>query len=349
MAGARIAFVVDGAIEQRTGGYLYDRLVADGLRERGNDVEIVSLPIRDWRDAHRRVRETLAREDLDAVVIDELCHPRATVAAISSRLERSRRPRLVTLVHHLTATERSGFARQGRLAVELALVAASNRIVVTSETTRGLLEGLRVPRRRVFVARPGRDRLGDAAAPALPAEVTRFLFLGSLIVRKRPLGALGAFIGAGPDARLRFVGATNRDPACADQVRRAIERRQLDERVEIWGEVDDERVREALRDSDVLLMPSNYEGYGIAAAEAQAHGLLVIASRAGALPEVVRDGEGAVLVDNLVDADGFARAAARAASDRPWLENQKARALAHAGSLPRWSETVASFRAAVLG
>ena len=125
----------------------------------------------------------------------------------------------------------------------------------------------------------------------------------------------------------------------------------LGERVEIWGEVDDERVRDALRESDVLLMPSSYEGYGIAAAEAQAHGLLVIASRAGALPEVLRDGEGAVLADlaDLDAPDAFGRAAQRAASDRGWLEDQKMRALIRARTLPRWSETVAQFRAAILG
>ncbi len=350
MAAARIAFVVDGAIEQRTGGYLYDRLVAEGLRARGDDVAIVSLPTDLFRcaEAHRRVGEALARDDLDAVIIDELCHPRATLAAIGSRLERSRRwPRLVTLVHHLTATERIGPARWVRLAIELALLAASDRVVVTSETTREHLASLRVARGRVFVAAPGRDRLGDAEAPALPVDATRFLFLGALTVRTRPLRALIAFRAAGGDGRLRFVGPTDRDPSCADRLRRSIERHRLDGRVEISGEVGDERVRQALRESDVLLMPSSYEGYGIAAAEAQAHGLLVIAYRVGALPEVVREGEGAVLVDP-DDDDAFARAVARAASDRPWLDEQKARALAHGRSLPRWSDTVAAFRAAML-
>ena len=192
---ARIAFVVDGAIEQRTGGYLYDRLVADGLRARGDDVEIVSLPTdaRNFADAHRRVREALARDDLDLVVIDELCHPRATLAAIASRIERStRRPRVVTLVHHLAASERTGAPRLARLAVERALLAASDRVVATSETTRRLLEALGVPRRRVSIALPGRDRLGEASAPSAPSAEARFLFLGALTARKDPLAALRA-------------------------------------------------------------------------------------------------------------------------------------------------------------
>jgi glycosyltransferase involved in cell wall biosynthesis len=345
----RIAFVVDGALEQRTGGYLYDFLVTDGLRDRGDDVSIVSLPTgaRHFRDAHRRVRAALARDDLDAVVIDELCHPRATLAAIASRFERaSARPRLVTLVHHLAASERTGAARLGRLAVERSLLAASDHVIVTSATTRDVVVGLGVERRDVFVALPGCDRLGLALAPPAPRDEARFLFLGALTPRKDPLAALDAFARIDGPARLRFVGPTDRDRALTLAVRRAAE--DLGRRVEIWGEVDDARVREALGESDVLLMPSRYEGFGIAAAEALAHGLLVIATRAGALPEVVREGEGGALID-ADDPDAFARAAAKAASDRRWLEDQKARALAHAGSLPRWSETIASFGAALVG
>jgi glycosyltransferase involved in cell wall biosynthesis len=176
--------------------------------------------------------------------------------------------------------------------------------------------------------------------------MTRFLFLGALTPRKGPESALAAFARARGPSLLRFVGPVDRDAACADRVRRAAAR--LGERVELRGEVDDQRVGDALRESDVLLMPSRYEGYGIAAAEAQAHGLLVIAHRAGALPEVLRDGDGAVLAA-LHDPEAFARAVERAASDRPWLEDQKARAVAHGRTLPRWSDTVAAFRTGVLG
>jgi glycosyltransferase involved in cell wall biosynthesis len=346
-AGARIALVIDGALETRSGGYLYDRIVVERLRAGGDEVTIVSLPTeaRHFGKAHRRARETLADRSFDAVVIDELCHPRTTLAAIGSRLERSPRPRLVTLVHHLAASERSGISRLVRLGIEQTLLAASDRIVATSDTTRELLAKLGIAKRKLFVAKPGCDRLGVALTPPKPGDVVRCVFLGALTSRKDPLAAIEAFRRVEGPARLTMIGPTDRDEACASEVRRRLAT--LGERARLLGELDDEAVARELHDADVLIMPSHYEGYGIAAAEAQAHGLLVIASRAGALPEVLRDGSGAVLVE-LGDAPGLRRAIGRAASDRRWLEDQKRLALTRARSLPRWSDTAESFRAAVL-
>ena len=48
--------------------------------------------------------------------------------------------------------------------------------------------------------------------------------------------------------------------------------------------------------SHILALPSRAEGYGLAALEAMAHGLVVVASNTGALPEIVVHGETGCLV-----------------------------------------------------
>jgi glycosyltransferase involved in cell wall biosynthesis len=50
-------------------------------------------------------------------------------------------------------------------------------------------------------------------------------------------------------------------------------------------------VADILRGSDLFLLPSEQESFGLAALEAMACGVPVIASRVGGLPEVVVDGE----------------------------------------------------------
>lgn len=69
-----------------------------------------------------------------------------------------------------------------------------------------------------------------------------------------------------------------------------------------------------MRALDVLAFPSRSEGFGLVAAEALAAGIPVVATRAGALPEVVRDGVDGVLVPP-GDTEALARALVRLGGD----------------------------------
>jgi D-inositol-3-phosphate glycosyltransferase len=66
--------------------------------------------------------------------------------------------------------------------------------------------------------------------------------------------------------------------------------------------------------ADVLVMPSRSETFGLVAAEAQACGLPVIASRIGGIPFVVNDGESGILVD-VGNEPGFAAALDKVVGD----------------------------------
>jgi glycosyltransferase involved in cell wall biosynthesis len=61
------------------------------------------------------------------------------------------------------------------------------------------------------------------------------------------------------------------------------------------GYVTEEEKWELLRNADVFLFPTLYEGFGIPVLEAQSVGVPVVTSNTSSLPEVA--GEGAVLVD----------------------------------------------------
>jgi N-acetyl-alpha-D-glucosaminyl L-malate synthase BshA len=74
------------------------------------------------------------------------------------------------------------------------------------------------------------------------------------------------------------------------------------------------RVEEILVGADLFLLPSETESFGLAALEALACRVPVIASRVGGLPEVVREGETGFLLP-VGDVEGMAAAAASLLDD----------------------------------
>jgi glycosyltransferase involved in cell wall biosynthesis len=102
----------------------------------------------------------------------------------------------------------------------------------------------------------------------------------------------------GDRVRLRIAGDTTPEPGGA--ARASLEalaaRLGVSDAIDFTGWLDHDALPEFLRGLDIFVLPSIYEGFGVAAVEASATGLPVVASRAYGIPDVVRDGHTGVLV-----------------------------------------------------
>ena len=85
-------------------------------------------------------------------------------------------------------------------------------------------------------------------------------------------------------------------------------------RVDFRGEVPHEQVPAVLGELDIFVLPSRAEGFGVAALEAAAMELPVVASEVHGLPDVVDDGRSGLLVPP-GDVEGLAGAVGRLAAD----------------------------------
>ncbi|KYF85973.1 glycosyltransferase [Sorangium cellulosum] len=335
----RIAWIVYGALEQITGGYIYDRLVVERLRRRGDVVEVVSLDPapRSRALAGLALAGRLARLDPAVVVGDELCFPELgpAFAALPRRIAR------VLLVHHLSAWELPpGPGRAALALAEAAVIRLCDAHVATSATTAARLRrehGVG----RVDVAPPGADRLPLRPRAARDGGPLRLTFVGSFIPRKGLLELLAAFERVGSArATLVLVGDAARDPAYAERVRRAIDgSAHLRARVEARGVLDDEALAAALAETDALVLPSRLEGYGMVLTEAVRAGVPVLAARAGAIAEVVQDGAEALLWD---DGEGLVRALSRFIEDGALRASMRRAAMLRAPALPTWDGAAAA-------
>ena len=104
-----------------------------------------------------------------------------------------------------------------------------------------------------------------------------------------------------PDTRLIVVGDGSLRETMQAQAR------ELDcyDSIEWAGRQPQELLPEWYSRMDIVLMPSRSEGFGLTAIEAMANGCVVVASRTGGLPEVVRDRE-VGLLHNVASVDDMA-------------------------------------------
>lgn len=113
--------------------------------------------------------------------------------------------------------------------------------------------------------------------------------------------------------KLTIVGTAPPD----SQPARLINEYGLEHMVTFTGAIEREELARLYATSEIAVSPSLYEGFGFPAAEAMSSGLPIIATSAGALPEVVgKDGETGILVPP-AEPDALAAAIKRLLNDQP--------------------------------
>jgi glycosyltransferase involved in cell wall biosynthesis len=137
------------------------------------------------------------------------------------------------------------------------------------------------------------------------------LFLGRLIAYKgvpQLLEALGRLRGL-PGWRATLAGDGD-----VQSVAATLAGNGLAGRVELPGWVDADDVAELIASADILVLPSLIENLPLSVIEGMAAGLAVVASRVGAVEDIVNDGRTGLLVEP-GDADGLAAALGRVIGD----------------------------------
>ena len=121
-----------------------------------------------------------------------------------------------------------------------------------------------------------------------------------------------------PDLRVIFIGKPKEDGPTAA----LIEQHQLNNCIEFIHGISDAQIVELYATATLAVVPSEYEGFGLPAAEAMACGVPVVSTNGGALPEVVGD---AGLVVQKSNANALAGAINRLLDDKSERESLSAR------------------------
>ena len=158
------------------------------------------------------------------------------------------------------------------------------------------------------------QRFTAEATPRIPG---RFLFVGRLNAQKGIGDLLDALSWTPADTSLDVVG--DGDEAAA--MREKAQRLGLGARVHWHGALGQDALPAMYRRSQAVVMPSQHEGLGLVAVEAQLSRTPVIAYRSGGLPDVVDPKWGGILVpagDTRALADAMSRVHADPAAVGGW-------------------------------
>jgi len=344
----RATFAIPGSLDTPTGGYAYDKRVIAELRALGWQIDVLDIgdcfpkPNEAQRGAARKLLE--AASPSAPLVIDGLAY--GVMPEIASALAGTHR--IVALVHHPLALETGLSAAEAKVlqtSERDALQHAAAVVVTSPSTARLLCADYEVRPNAITVAVPGHDPVAQAAGSG---DGTMWLLSVGSIVPRKGYDVLIAALAQLPDLQwhLTIAGDRTRDIATAQAIDAAIAHSNFTSRVTLLGSLSEAELASAYCASDIFVQASRFEGYGMAAASALAHGLPVVATDGGALGETVRE---AGLVVPPGDAGALAAALKRMISDPAERERHRAASQAAARNLQSWKATAKQFAAALEG
>ncbi len=338
-----VVFAIPGDITAKTGGYIYDWHVLQSLPELGWRVQHLELPgdypypsEASLRETERLLKSTPAGSLL---VIDGL----AFGAMPADLIERVNR-RIVGLVHHPLSLE-AGISEERAVYFkrsESEALARTVHVLVTSPSTGELLaRDFAVAASKITVAEPGTER----AERARPTEgPPRLLSVGS-VTEHKGYGVLVRALIEIQDLAWDsiIVGSLERDTAMVQFIRESAVKSGLEKRILLRGALEQDEVDDEYLAATLFVLPSYFEGYGMAFAEAMTRGLPVVACAAGAVPKTVPADCGILVPPG--DVTALAAALRRLLTDRRELQARADAAWTHGRQLPTWRETAQRFAA----
>ncbi|MCB2050391.1 MAG: glycosyltransferase family 4 protein, partial [Novosphingobium sp.] len=289
-----------------------------------------------WGNWHERADLMGLLSSMD-VVINAHC---GALHKVADQLRR----RGIIMIDHEHLLERSAYGRSyGPPKLALAYEYAYDLILTCSEALRHWLHGHGIPREKLMavINAPGYPLSSSAACKARSGRVQRdageplrVLFMGRLDPQKgvhRLAAIYHALSLCAPQITLTIAGGSVVESGEADF--------SFPRRTRMLGPIrDTAALTSLLAETDVMILPSHYEGLPLSVLEAQRCGVVVLATRVGAMDEAIQHGSTGFLVSETGCEDSFVNIIATLDQDRELLTRVSQNA---ARKMHDWSRAIA--------
>lgn len=276
-----IRLLVPGNIRHSSGGNVYNAHLVAALKALGAEVDVIAVE-GSWPDAGAHERRRLGAllvawgpergPGQPAAVVDGL----VAVGAPDELEFAAKAGRQTWVLVHMPVPEEAGTQALER---EARALRAATGVICTSTSAANELSKRGLPQPRVVL--PGVD-----PAPQAPGSTPPHLaVVAALLPNKDQLLTVEALSRIRDlDWTASFVGSDQADPDYAREVQAAIIANGLQERLRLTGELTGEPLEAQWARTDLTLLVSRTEAFGMAVTESLAHGI----------PSLVRAGTGAV-------------------------------------------------------
>jgi len=348
-----LIFVYPGDLNTPTGGYAYDRRIIKGLEHLGWQIQLISLgegyPFIDLTQRNDARSKLLNLAQGVPIVIDGL----ALGALPDLAPEIASRHPLIALIHHPLAFE-YGLSdpeiQHLKQSETQALKHVLGVIANSPATARDLNQYYGINPEKIHVVLPGTDpnryleprtqRNEDDCSPI------NLLSVGSIIPRKGfhdLIPALGFLIDL--PWTLSIAGDISRNAEAYERLITDIKHFHLEDRIHVLGVVSHEELENLYAKADIFVLPSLFEGYGMVYAEAMVHGLPIIATSGGAIPDTVPEDAGLLVTPG--DIPALTLALKKLITDSTYRTLLSTGALQASLLQPTWKDATQNFETAV--
>ena len=310
MKEKRIVWAIDIPTNLKTGGQKYYTEVVQHLQAK--DWELVFYKPPRGTSKSRLLRNLICNIKIstfllsivnegDIIVEDSEWHSRFLMANILLRFSKS--VSIVSITHHLSP--RDLIARHDLWGILLrkfdwlvtgVFFRSVNEIIAVSESTKRDIMATGIPSSKVEIIPDGVDRIPQINV-SRKGSMSRVLFVGHCSPIKGIKYLLEAiWLLKISNIALDLVGDLESNIEYTARLKEMTRIWGISDKIIFHGFVPRERIINFYTEADIFVLPSLWEGFGIVLLEAMAFELPVVATKVGAIPELVKDGVNGLLV-----------------------------------------------------
>lgn len=187
---------------------------------------------------------------------------------------------------------------------------------------------------------PGKNNLPLVKRDSCKKGILNLIYVGNIIPRKNihmVLRVLNRF--SGMSWKFNICGSDHYNPGYGKYLKSLAAVIKGDNKIIFNGRVPDELLCDMLSKADILIAPSEWEGFGISYIEAMRAGVIPIASNNGGAVEIIEDGIDGYLVSTSTD-NNLEEVLSNLFSKPELVHKMAVEAMIKAAEFPDWEETM---------